>query len=465
MAPPIARGGARVVRQLQGLLFLAVLAALVLLTIGIYNKWFTDRVAVTLQADRIGNQLTTGADVKARGVIIGEVTSVRATAEGSELELRLDPAKAGLVPADTRARILPTTLFGEKFVALDFDLPTDPASGRQTLADGGVITQDRSETARETTEALDNLLPLLQTLNPESVSTTLNAVSSALRGRGDRIGSNLTLAGQYFEQFNPELGRFQENVRGTADLADTFTAATPDLVSLLDDLSAVNRNLVRDEAALDRVLRDTAGVARTAEDFVGENEQRFLTLARESVPNLEVYARYSPQFPCLFGTIVDQLPLGEAFGGLQPGLHITLKFTRDNGGYVPGDETEYLDDSGPTCRSLGTAPRERPIPEFKDAQDGYRDGQEVEPSTGRRSGEPPEGPGGPYTYPDQRRKAPQDQGTQTSASGMPMSAATYDRAAVGAVVAPALGLRPDEVPDVAVLLLAPVARDTVVRAS
>ena len=38
-------------------------------------------------------------------------------------------------------------------------------------------------------------------------------------------------------------------------------------------------------------------------------------------------------------------------------------------------------------------------------------------------------------------------------------------AAVGAVVAPALGLRPDEVPDVAVLLLAPVARDTVVRAS
>ncbi|HVM26801.1 MAG TPA: MCE family protein, partial [Mycobacteriales bacterium] len=376
MAPPLKRGRALALQRLQGLLFLVLVLGLVALAIGLYDKAFRPWTEVTLRADRIGNQLTPGADVKARGVIIGEVRTVSATPEGAELQLRLDPDMAALVPADTRARILPTTLFGEKFVALHFD-----ELGGVGLTDGTVIAQDRTETARETAEALDNLLPLLQTLNPESVSTTLNAVSSALRGRGDRIGSNLTLAGRYVEQFNPELGRFQENVRGTADLADTFTAATPDLVSLLDDLSAVNRNLVRDEAALDRVLRDTAGVARTAEDFVGENEQRFLTLARESVPNLEVYARYSPQFPCLFGTIVDQLPLGEAFGGLQPGLHITLKFTRDNGGYVPGDETEYLDDGGPTCYGLDGEPIV-PFPVYRDAEDGYRDGQDVDPSTG-----------------------------------------------------------------------------------
>ena len=349
MAPPLKRGRALALQRLQGLLFLVLVLGLVALAIGLYDKAFRPWTEVTLRADRIGNQLTPGADVKARGVIIGEVRSVSATPEGAELQLRLDPDMAGRVPADTRARILPTTLFGEKFVALHFD-----ELGDVGLTDGTVIAQDRTETARETAEALDNLLPLLQTLNPEAVSTTLNAVSSALRGRGDRIGSNLTLAGRYVEQFNPELGRFQENVRGTADLADTFTAATPDLVSLLDDLSAVNRNLVRDEAALDRVLRDTAGVARTAEDFVGENEQRFITLARESVPNLEVYARYSPQFPCMaFSLVDDHRAIADAFGTLQPGLHITLEFTRDNGGYVPGDETEYLDDSGPTCRSLG----------------------------------------------------------------------------------------------------------------
>jgi phospholipid/cholesterol/gamma-HCH transport system substrate-binding protein len=465
VAPPMLRGRALAAQRLWGLVFLVVLLGLIGLSIGMYNKTFTSWTEVTLQADRVGNQITQGADVKARGVIVGEVRSIRATADGTELDLRLRPDAAERIPADTSAMILPKTLFGEKFVALTYE-GTD-TGGRPALADGAVIAQDRTETARETSEALDSLLPLLQTLNPEAVSTTLNAVSSALRDRGDRIGSNLVLARDYFVEFNPELPTLQRNLQGTADFADTLTAATPDIVSLLDDLSAVNRNLVRDQAALDRFLRDTTGVAGTIEGFVAENEQRFITLARESVPNLEVYARYSPQFPCMSSALVeDHRQIANAFGTLQPGLHITLEFTSDNGGYVPGDEPEYLDDNGPTCRSLGTSGRERPIPEYREGEDGYRDGQEVDGPTGQRSGEPPSGPSGPYTYPDQRRKAPQDGGTSgASASAMPFSPASYDKAAVGATVAPALGVPPSEVPDVAVLLFGPVARDTVVRLS
>jgi phospholipid/cholesterol/gamma-HCH transport system substrate-binding protein len=467
VAPPLLRGRARLGQQLLGLVFLAVLLGLVGLSIATYQKVFTPWTTVTLQADRIGNQLTTGADVKARGVIVGEVRAVRPTAEGAELELRLRPEAAQRVPADTSAMILPKTLFGEKFVSLTFEgTGVGPGSG-PSLADGDVIAQDQSQTARETAEALDSLLPLLQTLNPEAVSTTLNAVSSALRDRGDRIGSNLVLVRDYFAEFNPELGSLQRNIQGTADFADTLTAATPDIVKLLDELSVVNRNLVRDQDALERFLRDTAGFARTTEGFVAENEQRFITLARESVPNLRVYERYAPGFPCLAASLAeDHRQISNAFGTLQPGLHITLEFTSDNGPYVPGDEPEYLDDAGPTCRSLGTEGRERPIPEYREGQDGYRDGQDVIPETGGRTGEPPTGPGGPYTYPDQRRKAPQDQGTgSASASAMPFSPASYDKAAVGRVVAPALGVGAGEVPDVAVLLFAPMARDTVVRVS
>ncbi|HWH30504.1 MAG TPA: MCE family protein, partial [Mycobacteriales bacterium] len=224
-------------------------------------------------------------------------------------------------------------------------------------------------------------------------------------------------------------------------------------------------NLARDESAIEQVLRETTGLARTGEQFLADNEQRFITLARESVPNLRLYERYAPEYPCLAYSLVDDhRAIADSFGTLQPGLHITLEVTRDNGGYVPGDEPEYLDRSGPTCRSLGAGPRERPIPEYQDARDGYRDGQQVDPETGERSGDPPEGPSGPYTYPDQRRRAPQDAGAgTTSGSGMPLSAAAHDRAAVGAVVAPVLGVAPSDVPDVAVLLLAPVARGTVVQ--
>ena len=52
-------GGFGLVKQrLAGVAFLAVLAMLVALSIGFYNKVFTPVVMVTLEADRAGNQLT-----------------------------------------------------------------------------------------------------------------------------------------------------------------------------------------------------------------------------------------------------------------------------------------------------------------------------------------------------------------------------------------------------------------------
>ena len=465
MSPPIVRGRALAKQRLVGLVFIVVLTALIAATIGLYTKAFTSTVDVELRADRAGNQLGKRADVKARGVIVGEVRSITSTGDGARVQLALKPDMADEIPADTKARLLPKTIFGEKFVALEFD---DGFSG-PSISDGDVIEQDQSETAREFATALDNLLPLLQTLKPEQVSVTLNALSSTLRGRGDRIGNNFVLAKEYLEQFNPELPRLAENFRGVADLADTLNASTDDIVRVLDNFSEINRNLVESESSLEGFLRSTTGFAGTAEGFLEENEQRFITLARESVPNLGVYARYSPQFPCFsYSLVEDHREISNAFGTLQPGLHITLEFTENNGGYVPGDEPEYLDDAGPTCRSLGKGPRERPIPEYEDAKDGYRDGQGIEPSTGKREGPPPTGPEGPYTYPDQRRQGPDgapggpDRNTYSDESATPFSPASYDRAAVGAVVAPAFGVQPHEVPDVAVLLFGPVARGTVV---
>ena len=465
MAAPILRGRALAKQRVVGVVFLVVIAALVAGTIGLYQKAFTSTVDVELRADRAGNQLGKGGDVKARGVVVGEITDVEAGPDGATISLALKPDKVDLVPADTKARLLPKTLFGEKFVSLEFD--SDSAA--PPLSDGDVIEQDQSETAREFATALDNLLPLLQTLKPEQVSTTLNALSTTLRGRGERIGNNMSLAGDYLAEFNPELPRLAENFRGIADFADTINASTDDIVQVLDNFSAINRSLVETEGSLEGFLRTTTGFAGTSEGFLAENEQRFITLARESAINLPVYEKFAPQYPCMSASLVeDHEVIADSFGNLQPGLHITLEFIKQREGYVPGDEPEYLDDGGFTCRSLGTSGRERPIPEYRDGEDGYRDGQGVNPSTGERDGPPPAGPEGPYTYPDQRRQGPDgapggpDRNTFAEQSATPFSPASYDKAAVGVVVAPAYGVQPEEVPDIAVLLFGPVARDTVV---
>src|SRR5688500_3646257 len=193
MAPPIRRGGALAKQRLVGLVFLLVLALLVALTVLMYQKAFSPVMTVVLEADRAGNQLSQGADVKARGLIVGEVRKITSTGDGARIELAIDEQHEGLLPSDVTAQLLPKTLFGEKFVALE----PPPGSRAEPRADGDVIDQDRSETARETATALDNLLPLLQTLKPQQLSVTLNALSSALRGRGDQLGENLETVDAY----------------------------------------------------------------------------------------------------------------------------------------------------------------------------------------------------------------------------------------------------------------------------
>ena len=450
MAPPLVTGRRRVRQQLSGVLFLVVLGGVVALAVLLYQKAFTPVVMVSVETSSIGNQLTNGGDVKARGLVVGDIRGVRTSGDGAVIEVALKPEAAKQIPSDARARLLPKTLFGEKFVALEFD----EGSRAEPLSEGDVIPQDRTVVARETEQALNDLLPLLRALKPEQLSTTLNAVSSALRGRGDQAGQNLELVDDYLREFNPQIPTFGEDFRGIADLADNLDRSAPDFLEVLDNLSFLNRSLVDQEQELTGFLSSTTGFAGETASFLTEDEDRLIRLAADSLPSLRLYEQYSPETSCLLQGLEKQNEVAmQAFGGLQPGLHITLEVVKDQGGYLPGDEPFYGEQSGPTCRGLPPNPPEVPFPVDMEVTDGYCDEQEEAPGVQtecQRDAQPPAG-------------APAS--ASASASDDPARALArrdLDRAAVGAAVGPVLGVAPDEVPDLAVLLFGPVARGTTV---
>lgn len=382
MAPPLVKGRALAQRRVAGIVFLIVIGLLVQTAVWLYQKKFVEVVNVSLETDRIGNQLSLHADVKIRGLVVGEVRSVRSSGDSATLELALDPAKAALVPKDARAQLLPKTLFGEKQVVL---VAPDISSGG-FLEDGDVITQDRSETALETETALNNLLPLLKTLRPQELSTFLSAVSTSLRGRGDRLGANLVLAQAYFKRLNPHLPAAGADFQGLADLADNLARTSPDLLAELDNLAASSRSLVQQRRQLDAFLDSTSDFAATTRSLVKDNERRLVALSRDSVAPLELYAKYSNVYPCLLDRLAFAETEGErVFGGAQPGLHITLEATRDHGGYQPGDEPQNLETRNFGCFGLGPTAI-RPFPAYANAQDGYHDSAPAE--------DPHQGPGG-----------------------------------------------------------------------
>ncbi len=423
MSAPVALGRAAIVRRrLSGVAFIVIVALLIALTVALYQKAFTSIVRVDLKTDRIGNQLSAPADVKLRGVLVGEVRKVRSNGSGATVEIALKPEKVKDIPANILAQLIPKTLFGEKYVLLVF--PDQPAQER--IKAGDVIPQDRSRTALETEKVIDDLMPLLQSLKPQDLSKTLNALSTALRDRGDKFGANLASAGKYFARLNPSLPTLAQDMAGLADFSNNTADATPALLTVLDNLSASSRNLVQEKASLDSFLTSTTTFAASAQSILAQNESRLVTLARDSLPSLNLFARYSPEFPCLLAGLARYNPIVEkTFGGLTPGLHITVEVTEDNGPFVPGQEPKYRDSRPPYCNGL---PRPKVPQGDASFDDGYRT------ST-----------------------------TPTSAAAsLYLDPTSGTDAALVAVTAPVLGVSIDRVPDLVTMLFGPVARGTTV---
>src|SRR5688500_12378443 len=95
--------------KVLGIVFLCLLLVGVWLTYAIFTKKFATYDEVTLQTSKIGLQLPARADVKVRGVIVGEVLAFDATNEGAELTLGLYEGEIDTIPADVTGSIIPKT--------------------------------------------------------------------------------------------------------------------------------------------------------------------------------------------------------------------------------------------------------------------------------------------------------------------------------------------------------------------
>jgi virulence factor Mce-like protein len=337
--------------RLQGLAFLVVLALLLGLSVAAYQKAFTEVARVTLETDTVGNQLQEASDVKVRGVIVGDVRAVETSAEGARIELAIKPEYLDQIPADVSARLLPKTLFGERFVALQ--LPENPAQER--LADGDVIGQDRTENAIELQRVIEDTLPLLQAVQPEDLSFTLGAVADALRGRGDELGANLAATGEYFAGINTVLPELQADISGLADFAETYDGAADDLLAVLDNLAVTNTTVVDQEEQLRRTFSVGTSSSDVTAGFLETNERNLISLAETSRPVLGLFAEYSPVYPCLLDGLTRSAPrIGEAFGADgDPALNLNIQVVfPPRNQYEPGDQPIYADTAGPDCRGL-----------------------------------------------------------------------------------------------------------------
>lgn len=410
--------------QFAGVVFFLVLALMLWFTVAVYEKRFTTVDIVTLRADRIGLQLAENAEVKVRGVPFGEVRDVRTTEAGAEIELALDPESIDELPRNVSARLLPKTVFGERYVSLV--LPDRP--DRRSLAAGDVIPQDRSENAIELERVLGNLLPLLEAVQPQKLSASLGAVAQALDTRGAALGESIVGLDRLLAETNPLMPRFKKAISGTGDVAELYSGAAPEILQALADLTVTGRTIADERDNLDALYAEVGTAARELNSFVRENRSSLIGLTESSRPTLELLAKYSPSFPCLFESVNRVTPvLEKAFGAgtAEPGLHVKLSVQQPRGKYVPGrDEPVYNARGGPRCHPPGSGP-----------------GQGVRPAGGAHA---PHGAAG----------------LPLALQPVPIENSPYERQVIAELMAPVLGVAPAEVADWSGMLMGPLLRGT-----
>jgi virulence factor Mce-like protein len=332
----------RAYRRLQGLGFLVVVVALLGLTVVVYSKklpWqATDEV--TLHAERIGNQLIIPADVKYQGVLVGRVSSVHSDGEDATLKLQLSKSLINKIPNNVQARILPKTLFGEKYVDLVLPQPTSdgqPVAAAASLHAGDVIEEDRSEVAVELQQVFTKLVPVLRAANPADLSVALSNTAMALQGRGEKLGKSFELINSYFRRLNQDLPNIQHDISGLADLASNYADAAPDLLATLRHFSVTAKTFTVKADPYAQFLAGTAGFADTAADFFKKNGKALEHLADYSEGPLDVLSDYSIVLECLPNglSIFDRERLEHAFQGGE--LHIDLIPVNSRGVYTPKD--------------------------------------------------------------------------------------------------------------------------------
>jgi phospholipid/cholesterol/gamma-HCH transport system substrate-binding protein len=415
--------------RILGVVFIGLLALSVWLVSAVFTQKFVDFEPVTLTTSSAGMQLPMRADVKVRGVIVGQVNKAESEGKGATLTLGIKPEEIKSIPSNVTAALVPKTLFGEKYVELT--IPKDASS--KALEAGDKIEQ--TDLPIEVERVLNDLYPLLRTVQPAEINYTLNALADALEGRGDKIGESFVTLDSYLKRLNPQIPDIIADIKLLATVTDTYADVMPAIADTLRNTVKTGNTLVSKEEKLNAFLVDLTSFSNTTKAFLDDNGENIIRLGQLSEPILALLSRYSSEFPCLLTGLVRQAPLlADTFRGFI--FHINLKLLpHQPRGYTNADRQVYGANNGPGCRGLPNPPV--PYPPLPDLNDGVNDrslGKNGRAATGFAS-----------------------EGSGMSAG---VSGTASDKALLNSLTAPMLGVPVDQMSDVGSLLYGPAMAGT-----
>jgi phospholipid/cholesterol/gamma-HCH transport system substrate-binding protein len=276
-----------------------------------YSGDFTAKTQLTMLSDRAGLVMDPGTKVTYNGVQIGRVADIteveRDGKPAAKFTLDVYPKYLHLIPANVDAKIVATTVFGEKYVSMT--APENPLPQRITPRN---VIDARSVTT-EINTLFQTITSIAEKVDPVKVNLTLSAAAQALSGLGDKFGQSIINGSAALDEVNPRMPTVRHDIQQLAALGDTYADASPDLFGFLNNAVTTAHTLHGQEKDLDQALLAAAGFGKTGADIFNRGGPYFARGAKDLVPSAQLLDTYSPELFCAVRNLHDAEPKVAAF--------------------------------------------------------------------------------------------------------------------------------------------------------
>ncbi|MBO0678062.1 MCE family protein [Mycolicibacterium sp. S2-37] len=332
-------------RPLAGLGLVVGIVVVVALAVGLFRGSFTESVPVTVISDRAGLVMNPDAKVKMRGVEVGKVDSIEHRADGTAaLHLAMQPSQMHLIPENVGVDIESSTVFGAKSV--QFVMPPDPSA--KPLSAGQILRGDRVMV--EINTVFQNLVAVLDRIDPAKLNQTLGAISSAFSGRGESMGQTLSDFNALLAELEPSLPNLARDMELTAPVAAAYADIAPDLMRTMRSATSISNGIVDEQDNLDAFLVSAIGLADVGNEVIGGNRAAVSELLRLLVPTTDLFKEYAPAINCTLegmSYVLHQPPQ------MDPGVLVNVAFTLGIERYrYPRNLPKVAAKGGPQCMGL-----------------------------------------------------------------------------------------------------------------
>ncbi len=245
----------------------------------------------------------------------------------------------------------------------------------------------------EVNTVFENVVNLLNMVDPAKLNAVLTAVADGVRGQGPRMGEATTDLNQVLQALNDRSDTIRADWRSFKNFNDTYAAAAPDIVAILNSASTVSSTIASRSQALDTLLLNTIGFAQSGQDLLEGSSGNLVRAANILEPTTALLLKYNPPvYTCWLQGATWTLNNGgyEAWGGGKDGKSAVFDVALLLGNDPPYQYPDNLPIVGgakggpggkPGCGSLPDVTKNFPVRQLV-TNTGWGTGLDIRPNPG-----------------------------------------------------------------------------------